>query len=374
MRRGVVELLALSVIFLLFYISRGLYIPVVPLYIEGVVHSYSIVGLASMITSLSLTLFQYLWGYLSDKIKSRRIIIVVGLAITGIVFLAYPLARDPIAILVLRFVEGAGTASVYTGVPAAIGDLSSKLKIGFGVSISFARMLGSLGFATASLLGSRALSSYVTAFLIAGILPLLSIPLALVTRGGIARKKMEGLEITRHFGFFAVVAIWSTAFMAVAGLWPNYMVSIGYSFRDVYFYWALAAYGEVPFMMLCGYLTDKGLFRLSIIASSLFMMMTYAIYVFSPSPTMLFIAQAFRSLAYAFFEVSTLTYATKFVGEAFRGRLVGLRNTALTMGWVIGSLYGGVISDMMGLSNMILSAALLLVIPAALMIKVSTPS
>jgi len=367
--RRALRLVPAAAVFLLFFAARGAYLPLIPLYVEEVTSSYYLVGLAAMASSIALAASQYAWGVISDLI-GRRGVAIIGLATLSLALAAMPLALHPIQLITLRAVEGVAAAAVYTSVPAAVGDAAAALKLGFGSAISFTRMLGSAGFATSALLSSQRSMSYGTAFPLAAFLCALAIPMAVAIGGRATRAVGFSLAgARRHLPLLAAAITWSMAFMAVTNLWPNYMASLGYSFSDVYLYWALAAYGEVPFMLICGLVVDRGLVREALLASSATLALTCLLYVHVPSRLGILLAQVLRSAAYAFFEVSTLAYATRTADEAHRGSLVGLRNTAVSAGWIVGSLYGGLVAEALGLKQMMESCMLLLAVPALLSFK-----
>ena len=368
-RRRVLELVPAATVFLLFFAARGVYLPLTPLYVEEVTGSYYLVGLAAMASSVALAASQYAWGALSD-IVGRRGVAVAGLASLSLVLAVMPLATHPLQLVALRAVEGIAVAAIYTSVPAAVGDAAATLELGFGSAMSLARMLGSAGFATSALLSSQRIMSYGAAFALAALLCALAIPPAMAI--GQRPARAAGFSIVgarRHLPLLTAAATWSMVFMAVTSLWPNYMASLGYGFSDVYLYWALAAYGEAPLMLLCGLIVDRDLMRGALAASSASLALTYLLYTYAPSRAGLLIAQVFRSIAYAFFEISTLAYATRAADEAHRGGLVGLRNTAVSIGWILGSLYGGLMAESLGLKRMIESCVLLLAVPTILFLK-----
>lgn len=369
-RHRALRLMASAAVFLLFFAARGAYLPLIPLYVEEVAGSYYLVGLATMISSITLAASQYVWGVISDFV-GRRGVALTGLCLLSLTLALMPLATQPLHLMALRALEGTASAAVYTSVPAAVGDAAAAVGVGLGSAISFTRMLGSAGFATSAVFSSRIRMSYDAALVSAALLCALSLPMAVAIGGRRASASKPSLTgARRHLPLLAASAAWSAIFMAVTSLWPNYMASLGYSFSDVYMYWAVAAYGEALFMPLCGLMMDRGLIREALATSSAALALTYLMYIHVPSRPGLLAAQTLRSVAYAFFEVSTLTYATKAADRAHRGGLVGLRNTAVSLGWILGSLYGGVAAEALGLRGMVESCVLLLSIPVALTLRV----
>lgn len=341
---------------------RGFYLPTLPLIIASSTGSYAAVGLAGAASTLAQLASQYALGALSDAI-GRGAVAALGFALMAAFLYGVQLASSTLQFVGLRALEGVASAAAYTSAAAAVGDSASSLGVKIGLATGAARMLGSAGFATASLISSNASAS--TVLQLALLLCLASIPLSLAVRGrgGLRPSPLSGP--TGHARLLAASAAWSAAFMAVTNLWPNYMVSLGYSSGDVYLLWAVAAYGEIPFMVLGGYLADRGRVVEAFATSSAALAATFAIYAAIPRWDLLVAAQLLRALAFAFFESSTLAQANLLADPAARGRFVGLRNTAVAAGWAIGSTLGGFAADAAGLKALVAASSITLAVLAA---------
>lgn len=349
---------------LMLFAVRGLYLPTLPLIIAASTGSYAPVGLAGAASTLAQLASQYALGALSDA-AGRGVVAALGFALLAVFLYGVQIASSALQFVGLRALEGVASAAVYTSAVAAVGDMASSLGVKVGLATGAARMLGSASFATASLV-SRGASSILQ---LALLLCLASIPLSLAVRGRGGERLSPLPGTTGHARFLAASAVWSTAFMAVTNLWPNYMVSVGYSSGDVYLLWAVAAYGEVPFMVLGGHLADRGRAEEAFAVSSAALAATFAVYATAPRWNLLLAAQLLRSLAFALFESSTLAQANLLADPAARGRFVGLRNTAVAAGWAVGSVLGGFVADFFGLKALIAASSAILAVLAAASLK-----
>ncbi len=354
----------------LFFLCRGLYIPLIPLLIEDVSSSLAYVGFASSLLSISLTLSQYLWGLLSDYFARRKLFLLIGLSslISALFLMAF--IRNVLILCILRAIEGIGSAAFLTLAPSLLGDYIERSNIRVGKNIGIFRMLGSLGFATSCLIMYFLLSfkeiMYREVFLSSSFILFLSLLLLLPLEDVYKVKSHKDMSINRekydyriHYIFFFEVLLWSMSFMTVTSIWPNFVKRIGYESKHVYLLWSIAAYGEVPLMFLSGIVFDKLGYGILLRLSAISLTVTFILYYSSSSFAILSFAQLFRSIAYSFFEISTLSYASSSVMFKRRGRLIGLRNVFINVGWSIGSLLGGLLAELLGMKNAMLLFSLI---------------
>jgi len=342
---------------------RGFYLPILPLIIAASTGSYAPVGLAGAASTLMQLASQYALGALSDAV-GRGAVAALGFALLAVFLYGVQIASSALQFVGLRALEGVASAAVYTSAAAAVGDSASSLGVKIGLATGASRMLGSASFATASLL-SRGVGAC-SILQLAPLLCLASIPLSLAVEGKGGQRLSQLSGPAGHARLLAASAVWSAAFMAVTNLWPNYMVSLGYSSDDIYLLWAVAAYGEVPFMVLGGYLADRGQATVAFAVSSATLAATFAVYAAVPRWDLLLVTQVLRALAFALFESSTLAQANLLADPSARGRFVGLRNTAVAAGWAVGSTLGGFIADAMGLRALIAASSVVLAVLAVI--------
>ncbi|MEM2794634.1 MAG: MFS transporter [Thermofilaceae archaeon] len=315
---------------------------------------------------------QYAWGVASDVI-GRAPVAFIGFALQAVFFLALPYMGNSLHAIGLRALEGIASAAVYTSIPAAVSGQAATLGLSVGLATGIARMMGSIGFAVAAIATSAILGERTLVFAFSAVLSVFSLPLAVFLKDKESQPtRRESLNVKRFSHFLVILVLWSFSFMAVTSVWPNYVASLGYNLGDAYVLWAVAAFGEVPFMVISGRLVDRGLMKETVVFSSLTLMLTYMIYVATSSWNYLIVAQITRAIAYAFFEASTLAYVSRIAAASTRGALIGLRNTAMNVGWILGALIGGVIADRFGLKTTILANAVILIIPTIITLLYQT--
>ncbi|MBC8077397.1 MAG: MFS transporter, partial [Chloroflexales bacterium] len=170
--------------------------------------------------------------------------------------------------------------------------------------------------------------------------------------------------------FLGLAFMWMFGMGAVVSLWPVYMGRLGYSQTDVGALWALAALGEVPCLMLAGYLSDVwGRKRVLLLGLS-GMACVFAAYTLSAAGAWMIGVQIVRSFTYSCFEAPALLYATDLGLRQQRGRLAGLYYSANGVGGIAGATIGGVAAQAVGLPLMYRGVVVLMLLTALVVARI----
>jgi MFS family permease len=130
---------------LAYFLSLGVLVPAVPLYVEGPLRGGEVaVGLAVGIFSISGFLFRPWAGRLVDR-RGRRPLIVAGAGIVALSVLGYLLAGSTSVIVALRFVTGIGEAFFFVGAASAIADLAPEERRGEALSLFSLALYAGIG-------------------------------------------------------------------------------------------------------------------------------------------------------------------------------------------------------------------------------------
>ncbi|HEV3308903.1 MAG TPA: MFS transporter, partial [Chloroflexota bacterium] len=116
------SLLTLCVAAFATYTGAGMVGAVRVLYVQS--HGGSLVVISAMASAFLVAnfVFQYPWGWLSDR-WGRRQVLLVGMVAQCLFVAAYLFISDPALFVAVRFLEGAATASILPSARAAIADL-----------------------------------------------------------------------------------------------------------------------------------------------------------------------------------------------------------------------------------------------------------
>jgi len=165
--------------------------------------------------------------------------------------------------------------------------------------------------------------------------------------------------------FLGLIFTWMFGMGSVVSLWPVYMSTLGYSKTAVGGLWALAAGGEVVWLMVAGSLADRWGRKAVMITGLVLMACVFTSYTFATSLLWFVLTQMVRSFAYSCFEAPSLLYATELGLRQQRGRLAGLYYSASGVGGITGSLLGGWAAGIIGLPTMYRCVVVLMLIVAA---------
>lgn len=155
------DLLAISVVVAVTFIGVGMVVPVRVLYAQSHGASLAIIGAMASSFLLANFLFQYPMGWLAD-LWGRKPLMVCGLALQAALALLYLFVTDPVLFVLLRFVEGAVSASVLPAARAVVaasvpqeqrgqayGIFGAFLNAGFLLGPALGGLVASLGFNSA---------------------------------------------------------------------------------------------------------------------------------------------------------------------------------------------------------------------------------
>lgn len=370
-----------GVLFLVFA-GNGLTLPLLSNYVKFLGAETSQIGLVFAVSQVAGLASQYWWGQRSDRLGRRKPLIMIGTGGLIFVYLANAAAPSYEIMYATRIVEGLAFAAYSTGSLALIGDLLEGQEQR-GRFMGGYRMMGSLAFAGAALLGGWVADSFglrVPLVLSAGcfILALLLVsqireadrpaapaaPAAAPKADTPAPQGAVG-DLRILLPFLGITFAWFLGMGSVVSLWPVFMTGQGYSQTQISGLWALAAAGEVLWLFMAGMLADKIGRKWVIIIGTAGMAFVYSAYTLATGFLWFIPIQMVRSFTYSCYETPALLYATSLGLRQQRGRLAGLYYTASGIGGVIGSVVGGAFAQAYGMVPMFYGASIVLLVAAA---------
>jgi MFS family permease len=319
-------------------------------------------------------------GRLADHFQRRKPFLVGAIALQALAHLATAFIPAWQALVPLRVLEGAGYGAFQMASLALMGHILEG-QPARGRLISGYRMSGSLAFSVAIVLsgwiaqtagfrGSYLLAAGVYSFAFVIALTVSEHQPARRAAAGHETEPETSRETQRETGGYrallggelrpllVLALLYGLPFSAVYSVWPIWVANeLGHG-RAVYSQlWGLAAFVEVPCMLLSGYLIDRigrrRTFTLGLAAFAL----VYLIYVAAPPLAGLIAAQALRGFAFAAFTATSLTMAIELAPPAARGRAAGLYQTATSLAQVSGSWLGAPLAAAFGFQALYALAA-----------------
>ena len=148
------DFVSLMVVFLLFYFSIHIAIPIIPLFIEEVgnlkTRVASTTGLLFAVTGATASISAAAIGYLSDR-KGHKQVLIVNLFITSILWVAHALARNIDQLLIIRILFGFAAGGNLPTMNALVGKLTPKES--YGKAYGLMASMTSLGMTLGPLVG-----------------------------------------------------------------------------------------------------------------------------------------------------------------------------------------------------------------------------
>lgn len=363
----------IGVLFLVFAAS-GLVSPLMANYVQSLGAGTGEIALVFTTYQAAVLASQYWWGRRSDRIGRRKPLVLIGTAGLALTYLATSAVNWYGWLFIVRIVEGLAFAAYGIGSLALIGDLLED-EAARGRLMGMYRMFGSLAFAIAALSGGWLADAFNLrvpvavsglCFGLAFVLvmsikekPRADEPVAAANAAGspgpdTAEAALPANPVARQvlWPFLGLTFAWFFGMGSVVALWPVFMSGNGYSQTMISGLWALAALGEVPGLMLAGYMADRWGRKWVILTGVALMAGVYVSYTFATALYWFIAIQVVRSIAYSCFEAPALLYATELGLRRQRGRLAGLYHSASGVGGITGSSLGGLVAREVGLSPM----------------------
>ena len=336
------------------FAANGLTIPLMANHFATLGAGPALVGIMFAAQQFGSLAAPYLWGLRSDRIGQRRPIIMLALGLAASAMLVIALTRSVWLVVVAQLLLGIATAGFNAGSLALAGDLIEDAT-SRGRMLGFFRTTGSLAFACTAIMGGfmADIAGLWVPIVIAALMLAIGCLAAVGIREAIAPDRSVpevGSPVVSHPSnfsvrtmvvYFAVVFTWFYGMGAVAWQWPAFMHSLGYSQSLISGLWALAAVGEVPGLILAGFLADRWGRRPLLMAGLIGQGGIYVLYQFIAPMWGIFPLQMLRSLTYSSYETPALLVATELGLRQRRGRLAGLYHTIAALGGVVGAAIGG---------------------------------
>ena len=372
------NLLLLTCIIGLVYLSIGFSSPLITLYLKDLGANYQ--QIAIILTSFSATalLSNYAWGWVTDRIGRRKPILLVGLL--GLAVVYWQLSRVPDANIAwgIRVLEGVATAAYATPSLALMGDLLSgtgqrgrrmgyyrgSASMMFAVGAFFGGSIAdrtSIGVVLSVCAGVYLIAAFFTLF-VRELPPTKNVAALATIQTSPASEATTTKTTSERFLpilFLLGAMLWTAAHSAGASMWPNYMASLGYAKTEITRLWSLAALVEFPSMAVAGIASDTLGRAPLLFAGGAFAAIVHIGYVtLATLVPALLVIQIFRGFAFGSFTTTGMTFVAEWGGQQRRGRNSGVYNAATGAGGLLGTFLGGTIVQLLGFQSLYTVCAL----------------
>jgi len=341
-------LLAVSLAVCAAFSGVGMVGPVRVLYAQSRGASLTVIGLMASAYLISNFLFQYPVGWLADR-WGRKQVMLVGLLLQAGLALLYLVIADPITFVVLRFVEGIGTAALLPAARAMIVDTVPEDRQGeaygiFGAFFNSGFLLGpgiggflaAFGY-SAAFVGSfvfRVIAVVIVLFMVHNTLPsTLSVGMA---KSRVSYKALFALPLVAAyliaFGDYLYFGFEQT----LMPLWMHDHIGASVTIIGItYVVWAIPNAVLSPFS---GRLADHVRYRgWPILIFGLAQVPLYIIYGFASTALVVIIFFAIHGVVYAFIQPAVDAHVAAYSASTLRAQVQGVYGAIGLVGAFVGA-------------------------------------
>ncbi len=364
------DLRLLTIVSAFTFMAMGFTTPVMTVYLEALGATFAQISLIMTTFAVTALVTNYASGWLSDKVRRRKPLLVGGLLLIALAYFALARVSDAAGAWPLRVLEGIGSGAYGTLSLAMIGDLledSSRR----GRSMGILRGIGSVAFAVGAVAGgwlSTRLATpalffaagccYGAAALVMLVVREHSRP-ALVSEGEPLGAPAGYAGLGLPLLFLAGVFLWTSSVGAFTSMWANAMKHAGYTQQAISTLWGLAAVIEMPGMAAAGAISDIVGRAPLLAAGGLGVALVFGAYIFVIHwlPAVI-AAQVGRGLSYGSYMANAMTYTAEHSNRYTRGSVSGVFSAATAGGQLAGTLAGGLVVQAFGFTPLFSLCAL----------------
>ena len=344
-----------SVIFLNFT-AGGATMPFFSLYATSLGASLGQIGLVVGVQSAVAVVSGLLWGRVADRIGRRKPFIVGAVGSMALTSLAIAQVPSWPWLVPLHVLLGVAQGSQQVSSLALMGDILEGHPRR-GRLVSGYRMSGSLAFSVSIVMsgwiaenvGLR--GSFLLAAGVYGLSFLVSLFIREPRRVAVAARPAGFVGLMRGpMRPLLILALsFGVPFSAVFSVWPIWIADVlGYGRATFSQLWGIAAFVEVPFILIAGMLVDRVGRRPTFVGGLSGFGLLYLLYLVTPPLPGLVGAQVLRGVAFAAYTATALTMAIELAPPNERGRASGLFASAQGLAQITGNWVGGPLAAALG--------------------------
>jgi len=375
--RGVVnrKLIHLSVAFLLINMGWGMAWPYLPNFIKLLGGGVLAVGMLSILFNITSSFGQFFWGRKSDRMGKRKIFAIFGIFSSGFFFLLMGFASSVVLVLLLRTLQGFFISAQTPAVSALVSEISRDVGKGFAIFNAFSNIGFMLGNFTGGFITSHYPLNFVYFFssipIFLGLVILLFFKeerknpedLRLLMRYDRPGRTFFNLDNARRFirrnrniALFSLSLFISMVGSGMVYTYLSLLIGARFGASWVGLYFGIDGLVSTPLIFIFGHLADRYGSKPILIYGLLGYMLTFFLYYSATTIPLLILAAIISGSKWGSYFNSANTYVSRMSFKHERATALGLMNSAMAIGWVVGPLLGAYLISQFTLPLMILFA------------------
>ncbi|WP_236611080.1 MFS transporter [Halalkalibacterium ligniniphilum] len=340
------------------YSTMTVVISYIPVYFKAEGLTAGEVGILMAVGPLATILAQPLWGFLSDKyktIKRMLILALIGLLVTGAVFL---FISSFIGYLIMMFV-----LFIFMSPITALGDsLSQKTAHQHRISFGHIRMWGSLGFAFTSLVTGYILTAIGVQYILLPMMFMAIIALwvafglqdAGVTTKPVTIVSAAKIGLHPRLFFFLVCTVFiSVTHRANDSFLGIYLAELGGPEAFIGWAWFIGVTAEAVVFATSRYWFQRFSALTFVFISACFYGIRWILMSLVSVPWLLLPLQLFHGVTFGIFYIAAFSYVSRLIPDHLQatGHVLFI-TTFFGLSGIIGSLFGGWMVDTFSISSL----------------------
>lgn len=358
----------------------------ISLYVQHIGGDKASVGIIIGAFTLSALLFRPLFGNLTDN-KSRRMVLILGIVILAFVSLMYNLAYTVGILIFLRFLQGIGLSAETTALGTIISDIVPHSRLGEG--LGFSSIAATIATGLGPVLGLYLIGhyNYNVFFTFTFVFGIIALTISLLINYEKKEKKLTKIatdnekviklklnacnklkkDTKKKAAIFEKTAIPSAAvvffmmltFSSVLTFVPSYAASRG--IKDIGLFFTVYAVAFLVSRLITGKLSDRYGAFIVILPGMLLLILSFIILAFATTLSGFLIAGSLYGFGFSCTQPTLNSLAVASCPSDRRGAANATFFSAMDIGYCVGAIVWGMISQKLGFTYAYLASAVCIV-------------
>lgn len=341
------------------YMTIAIYSTFTPIYLDHIGFNKSAIGVLLAIGTLVSILAQPVWGIASDRAASKNTILKILMLGSAMIIILFPLSKSFIYLAVI--------ISVFTLFQSSINPVSDSITLEYLENGRWKfgpiRLAGTLGFALMSVLAGFLVRQnievifilyfFITIIAFFTVFQLPRIPGHQSTGNRVPLWRIfKSRELVILLAFHFIIQV---TFGFYYSFFSIYYMQLGADSSLLGLSMFVSSTSEIPFLLFADKIINKLGIRLTLIASALIISIRWILIYFVTDIHAILLVNATHGLSFIVFAFCMATFISKNVPKELRSSGQTM-NALLCIGLarMVGSVIGGVVSDITGIKQVFL--------------------